>query len=491
MNSSDADRAPAGRGDGPAFPSAWDRIWTDVNLARMTDADLGILKDGAMAVREGRIAWIGPAAELRDLRALAGAPTVELPDAEVSAPPAESRDAGLAAGAPPAESRDAAAVAAPVATPDGRVAERAPVVRCGGRWLTPGLIDCHTHLVFAGSRADEFRRRLHGESYEEIAQSGGGILSTVRATRAASRAELAESAAARLRDLAAWGVTTAEIKSGYGLDLETELKMLAAAAEAGRGLPVDVRPTLLAAHAVPPEYSGRRSAYVDLVVREVLPAAVEQGLAEGVDVFCETIAFTAAEARRALEAGIAAGLRGHVHADQLSDGGGGALAAAVGARSADHLEHLSQQGVEAMAERDVSAVLLPGAAYALGADRAPPVAAMREAGVSMAVATDANPGSSPFTHVGAILNLACRLFGLTPEEALLGFTVAAARVLGLSEDRGTLEVGKRADFALWQVRDLTELCYWIPGRSPLVALVKDGEPVTPGRRVAAASDDES
>ena len=442
----------------------------------MTDPGLGILKDGAVAVQEGRIAWIGPAAELRDAGVLTGAPAAKL------------RDAGSLARTATAELPDAEAAAGAVAVPDARVAAGAPVVRCGGCWLTPGLVDCHTHLVFAGSRADEFRRRLHGESYEEIARSGGGILSTVRATRAASRTELAKSAAARLRDLAAWGVTTAEIKSGYGLDLETELKMLAAAAEASRELPVDVTPTLLAAHAVPPEYSGRRSAYVDLVVREVLPAAVDQGLAEGVDVFCEEIAFTAAEARRVLEAGIAAGLRGHVHADQLSDGGGGALAATVGARSADHLEHLSQRGVEAMAERDVSAVLLPGAAYALGSDRAPPVAALREAGVSMAVATDANPGSSPFTHVGAILNLACRLFGLTPEEALLGFTAAAAKVLGLAEDRGALEVGKRADFALWQVRDLTELCHWVPGRSPLAALVKDGEPITPARR--AADDDE-
>lgn len=415
-------RAPGGAGP---RPSAWDCVWTDVNLARMTDPRLGILEDGAVAARDGRIAWIGPAAELRAAGTLAGT----------------------------------------------------PVVRCGGCWLTPGFVDCHTHLVFAGNRAGEFRRRLHGESYEEIARSGGGILSTVRATRAATPSELAESAADRLRDLAAWGVTTVEIKSGYGLDLETELKMLTAAVEAGRDLPVDVTPTLLAAHAVPPEYSGRRTAYVDLVVQEVIPAAVERGVADGVDAFCETIAFSADEARLVLEAGIAAGLRAHLHADQLSDGGGGALAAAVGARSADHLEHLAQPGVEAMAERNVSAVLLPGAAYALGADRMPPVPALRKAGVSMAVATDANPGSSPFTNVGLILNLACRLFGLTPEEALLGFTAVAAKALNITADAGTLEIGKRADFALWNVRDLAELCYWVPGRSPLAALVKDGKPV--------------
>ncbi len=407
----------------------WDRLWTDVNLACMTDASLGVVRDGAVATKGGRVAWIGRADQL------------------------------------------------PEADEAGSGACTVLVTRCGGAWMTPGLVDCHTHLVFAGNRADEFRRRLQGESYERIARSGGGILATVRATRAAPLHELAAAAAKRLGDLLAWGVTTVEIKSGYGLDLDTELKMLEAAAAAGADMPVDVMPTLLAAHALPPEYAGRRSAYLDLVIHEILPAAVERGLATGVDVFCEEIAFSAAEARSVLQAGVSAGLRGHVHADQLSDGGGGAMAAEVGARSADHLEHLSQQGVEAMARADVSAVLLPGAAHALGARRMPPVQALRDAGVSMAVATDANPGSSPFTNVGMILNLACTLFGLTPEEALLGVTAAAAKVLGIDADAGVLEVGKRADFALWDVQDLAELCYWVPGRSPLAGLVKDGRPV--------------
>ncbi len=414
-----------------AGPPEWDRVWVGADLACMTDPLLGIVEDGAVAARNGRIAWIGPAACLPPEHLLVGVQVVELQ----------------------------------------------------GGWLTPGFIDCHTHLVFAGSRADEFRRRLRGASYEEIARAGGGIRSTVRATRAASQRELADGAATRLGDLGAWGVTTVEIKSGYGLDVDTELKMLEAAAEAGRGLPVDVAPTLLAAHAVPPEYEGRRSAYVDLVIGEVLPAALERGLATGVDVFCEKIAFSVEDARAVLGAGIAAGLRGHVHADQLSDGGGGALAAEVGANSADHLEHLSPQGVEAMAEADVSAVLLPGAAHALRARRVPPVQALRDAGVPMAVATDANPGSSPFTNVGMILNMACTLFGLTPEEALLGMTSAAAKALGVDADAGVLAVGKRADLALWGVRDLAELCYWVPGRTPLVGLVKDGNPVVvPGTR---------
>lgn len=411
-------------------PSGWDRLWTEVHLARMTDPELGLLRDGAIASKDGRIAWIGPAAHL----------------------PPPARRGGVR------------------------------TTRCGGAWMTPGLVDCHTHVVFAGDRTDEFRRRLHGESYADIARAGGGIQATVRATRAASVRELAASAATRVQDLMAWGVTTVEIKSGYGLDLKTELKMLEAAAEVGRALPVDVVPTLLAAHAVPAEYAGRRAAYVNLVVQEIVPAAAERGLAAGVDVFCEEIAFSREEARAVLRAGIEAGLHGRVHADQLSDGGGGLLAAQVGARSADHLEFLSAQGVEAMARQDVAAVLLPGAAHALGERRVPPVQALRDAGATIAVATDANPGSSPFTNVGMILNLACTRFRLTPEEALLGFTAAAAKALGIEAGAGALEAGKQADFALWDVRDPAELCCWVPGRSPLAALVKNGETVAVPRR---------
>jgi len=417
-------------------PSTWDGLWTDVNLARMTDPALGLLRDGAIASRDGRIAWIGPVAQL----------------------PPEERLGGVR------------------------------TTRCGGVWMTPGFVDCHTHVVFAGDRTDEFRRRLRGESYADIAQAGGGIQATVRATRSASTRMLAALAATRVQDLMAWGVTTIEIKSGYGLDLETELKMLEAAAAVGRDLPVDVVPTLLAAHAVPREYAGRRAYYVDLVVKEILPAAVERGLASGVDVFCEDIAFSPEEARTVLRAGIEAGLHGRVHADQLSDGGGGLLAAEVGARSADHLEFLSPQGAEAMARRDVSAVLLPGAAHALGETRAPPVQALRDAGATIALATDANPGSSPFTNVGMILNLACVRFRLNPEEALLGFTSAAAKVLGIEAEAGALAVGRRADFALWDVRDLAELCCWVPGRSPLVGLVKNGETVGLPRRPSLEPD---
>ena len=401
----------------------WDRLWTEVNLATMTDPSLGIIRDGAIACADGRITWVGREADL----------------------------------------------------PSGQLASGAGAVRCGGAWLTPGFIDCHTHIVHGADRVGDFRRRLRGESYEEIARAGGGIMSTVRATRAASSDELTAGAAARAKELAAWGVTTIEVKSGYGLDLETELRMLEAAANLARHVPVDVSPTLLAAHAIPAEYRHRRGDYVRLIVGEIIPAAVQQGHAAAIDAFCEGIAFTPAETRAILDAGIAAGLHGRVHADQLSDQGGGALAAAAGARSADHLEYLSQGGVEAMASAGVSAVLLPGAAYTLGADRRPPVDALRRAGVNMALATDANPGSSPITHVGVILNLGCIQFGLTPEEALLGFTSAAAEVLALLGDRGTLEPGKRADFALWNVSDLAELCYRVGG-SPLQSRVKDGVP---------------
>ncbi len=348
-------------------------------------------------------------------------------------------------------------------------------IRCGGAWLTPGFIDCHTHIVFGGDRTGDFRRRLQGESYADIARTGGGILSTVAATRRVSNRQLTDAALARARELASWGVTTIEIKSGYGLDIDTELRMLRVAAKLGRTLPVDISPTLLL-HGVPPQYAARRADYVRLITNELIPAAIAQGHATAIDVFCETIAFTRDETRRIVKTGIEAGLHGHLHADQLSDQQGGALAARVGARSADHLEYLAPEGIAAMAKAKVCAVLLPGAAYTLGADRRPPVTALREAGVTMAVATDANPGSSPITHMGLVLNLACLRFGLTPEEALRGVTACAAKVLALDADRGAIAPGLRADFAIWDVDDLVQLCYWI-GPSPLKALVKDGIPV--------------
>ncbi len=413
--------------------AGWDRLWTGVQLATMADRSLGVIRDGAIASAGGRIAWMGKEADLS-------------PRQRTSA---------------------------------------AEVIPCGGAWMTPGFIDCHTHIVFGGDRSGDFRRRLHGQSYADIARAGGGIMSTVRATRRASTEELTRRAAARGRELAGWGVTTIEVKSGYGLDLETELRMLDVAAALPRHIPADTSPTLLAAHAIPPEYAGRRGDYLRLILDEILPAALQQGHATAIDAFCEDIAFTPAEARAVLEAGIAAGLHGRLHADQLSDLDGGALAAAVGARSADHLEYLSGDGVRAMASTGVCAVLLPGAAYTLRAERSPPVQALRRAGVTMALATDANPGSSPITNVGMILNLACIRFGLTPEEALLGFTSAASSVLGLEADRGTLEPGKRADLALWGVEDPLQLCYWM-GSSPLRSLIKDGVPREPADRRLAA-----
>ena len=404
----------------------WDRLWTGVHLATMTGpaSGIGVVRDGALASSRGRIAWVGREADL---------------------PAPEKNDAR-------------------------------EVVPCDGAWMTPGLIDCHTHIVFGGDRLDDFRRRLAGESYVEIARGGGGIASTVRATRGASAEELTRSGLRRVRELQEWGVTTVEVKSGYGLDLETELRMLEVASSLSVIAAADVSPTLLAAHAFPPEYRGRRKAYVDLVVEEIVPAALDQGLARAVDVFCEEIAFSPDEARRVLEAGMDGGLAGRVHADQLSASGGAELAAAVGARSADHLEQLSPEGARSMAGAGVAAVLLPGAAHFLGETARPPVGALRRAGVPIAVASDANPGSSPITNVGVILNLACVLFGLTPEEALRGYTEVAARVLGLEADRGTLEPGKRADLAIWDVDDPAELCYWVGGR-PLSALVKDGDPL--------------
>jgi len=331
-----------------------------------------------------------------------------------------------------------------------------------GAWITPGLVDCHTHLVFAGVRADEFRRRLHGEDYEAIARTGGGILSTVRATRAASEDELFAQSLPRARGLVADGVTTVEIKSGYGLDLQTELKMLRVARRIGAELGITVRTTLLALHALPSEYANRRADYVAIVCGEWLPAAKEAGLADAVDAFCEGIGFTPEEVQRVFECARALELPVKLHADQLSDLAGGGLAAANAALSADHLECTSRQGVAAMARAGTLAVLLPGSYYALRETRMPPIEALREDGVPIAVATDLNPGTSPLRSLRLAMSMACTLFRLTPEEALRGTTVNAARALGLL-DRGTLAIGKRADLAAWNIRDPAELAYWIGG----------------------------
>lgn len=380
----------------------------------------GAIRDGLLAIAEGRITWVGPARE---------------------APRALAREA--------AEEID---------LQDG--------------WATPGLVDAHTHLVFGGSRADEFAQRLGGVSYEEIARAGGGILSTVRATRAADEEALAAASSPRLATMVDHGATTVEIKSGYGLDVETELRMLRVARRIGRREGVSVTTTLLGAHALPPEYEADREGYLDLVCSEMIPAATASGLADAADAFCESIAFTADECERVLRTAADHGLALRLHADQLTDGGGAALAARLGARSADHLEHTSEEGVAAMAAAGTAAVLLPGAYHVLRERQPPPVEAIRRCGVSMVVATDLNPGTSPVVSPLAAMSLACVHFRLTPEEALVGMTREAAPVLGL-QDRGRLEVGLRADVACWAIDDPAELAYWI-GANPCRGVVSGG-----------------
>jgi imidazolonepropionase len=400
----------------------WDHLWTDCRLATMRpDQAYGAIEDGAIASKEGRIAWIGAKAEL---------PTN-----------AEARE----------------------------------VHPLGGAWITPGLIDCHTHLVYGGDRAGEFEQRLKGATYEEIAKAGGGIRSTVAATRAASEETLLIAALARLDQMQAEGLTTIEIKSGYGLSLTDERKSLAVARMIEKARPVTVCTTFLGAHAVPPEYEGRRSEYMARVIEEMLPALATEGLVDAVDAFAERIAFTAEETARLFERATHLGLKVKLHADQLSDGGGAALAARFQALSADHLEHTSEAGIAAMAAAGTIAVLLPGAFYFLRETKLPPIDGLRRAGVPIAIATDCNPGTSPLTSPLLALNMAATLFRLTPEEALAGMTRHAARALGLS-DRGTLEVGKVADLAIWGIERPAELAYRI-GFNPLIGLVKDGSPV--------------
>jgi imidazolonepropionase len=400
----------------------WDTLWIGARVATMQGGRYGAIERGALATAGAQIAWVGPESAL--------------------------------AGAPDTLARQ--------------------VVDCDGRWITPGLIDCHTHLVHAGHRARELELRLEGASYEDIARAGGGILSTVRATREVSDATLARESSARLARLAAEGVTTVEIKSGYGLDMATELKMLRVARLLGEVGDVDVRTTFLGAHALPPELAERPDDYVELVCAEMLPAVAAAGLADAVDVFCERIAFTPAQAARVLDTARSMGLPVKVHADQLSDGGGAALAARFGALSADHLEYTSEAGVAALAAAGTVAVLLPGAFYVLRESQLPPVAALRRHGVPIAVATDANPGTSPLTSILLAMNMACTLFRLTPEEALAGATVHAARALGLDASRGTLEAGKQADFAVWSVDVPAELAYRL-GDNPLWRRIRRGQ----------------
>jgi imidazolonepropionase len=342
-----------------------------------------------------------------------------------------------------------------------------------GALLTPGFIDCHTHLVYAGDRAREFDLRLRGASYEEIARAGGGIRSTVKLTREADERALFDASARRLKELMRHGVTTVEIKSGYGLSLDHELKCLRVARSLGERFPIDVRTTLLAAHAVPPEFDGKADAYIDEVVQRIIPEAKRQGLADAVDAFCETIGFSPQQTRRVFDAARAAGLPVKLHAEQLSNQQCAALVAEYSGLSADHLEHLDEAGVAAMARAGTVAVMLPGAFYFLRDTRLPPIDLLRRHKVPMAVSTDCNPGTSPGTHLPLMMNMACTLFRMTPAEALLGVTRHAAKALGLQATHGTVEVGKWADLCLWNVDQPAELAYAIAG-SPLAGRFHHG-----------------
>lgn len=351
-------------------------------------------------------------------------------------------------------------------------------IDCQGRLLTPGLIDCHTHLVYGGNRAHEFKLRMDGKSYSDIAHAGGGIVSTVRATRAASETELIEMTWPRLVALANEGVTTLEIKSGYGLDLESELKMLRVARRLEKLSGLCIKTSFLGAHTVPPEFQGKAQDYIDFLCNQVLPKVAEEGLADYVDVFCEHIAFNIAQTEQMFKAAASYGLAVKCHAEQLSDSGAAELAAKYGALSCDHLEYLSEAGAEAMASSGSVAVLLPGAFYYLAECKLPPMALLRAHGVGIAIASDANPGSSPTTSLLLMLSMACRFFGTSVEEALSGISFQAARALGIEKDTGSIAPGMRADLNLWSVKDSAYLCYVFASPIPHQTMI-NGEWVKP------------
>ena len=409
----------------------WDTLWLDARLATMVPGNVpyGAIDDGALGIEDGRLAWVGRRGDL-----------------------------------------------------PGRPETLAREVRgCGRRWITPGLVDCHTHIVHGGDRAHEFELRLKGASYEEIALAGGGIRSTVTATRSASEDALYDSASRRIADLQAEGVTTIEIKSGYGLDRETEARMLRVGRRLGATLPLTVRTTFLGAHALPQEFEGRADAFIDFLCQDSLPSIAAEGLVDAVDAFCDRIGFTPAQTRQMFEAAHGLGLPVKLHAEQLSDQGGAALAANFGALSADHLEHLSEAGARAMAAAGTVAVLLPGAFYFIRETRLPPVDLLRREGVRIALATDCNPGTSPMTSLLLVLNMAATLFRLTPEEALAGVTREGAAALGLGASHGTLEAGKAADFVVWNIDRPAELAYRIGG-NPAALAVRAGRPLWPEMR---------
>jgi imidazolonepropionase len=391
----------------------WDRLLVDCNIATLEEKPgnpLGLIENGAIGIADGKIVCVGKRTELAGFRAK-------------------------------------------------------QVDALGGAWVTPGLIDCHTHLVFGGTRADEHAMRRAGASYEEIAEAGGGIASTVKRTVEASDEQLLAQSRRRLDALMSGGCTTVEIKSGYGLDPKSELRLLKIAAELGNGEAVRIVPTLLALHALPTDQRDRRAHYVTEIVDKLIPAAAKQGLAASVDAFCDTIAFTPEEIERLFKAAAHHGLRVRLHAEQLSNQHGAALAAEYHALSADHLEHLDEGGAKAMAAAGTVAVLLPGAYYALQEKKKPPVALLRKHKVPIAIATDCNPGTSPLLSPTLAMNMACTLFGLTPEEAIAGMTVNAARALGLAHSIGSIAAGKQADVCAWRIESLAELGYWagLPG----------------------------
>ena len=391
----------------------WDRLLVDCRIAtfeEMPGNPLGLIENGAIAISDGKILRVGKRTELAGFRAK-------------------------------------------------------EVVALGGAWVTPGLIDCHTHLVFGGTRADEHAMRRAGATYEEIAETGGGIASTVARTAAASDEELLEQSRRRLQALMRGGCTTVEIKSGYGLDPKSELRLLKISGELADGEAVRVVPTLLALHAIPANQRDRRAHYVTEIIDKLIPAAAKQGIATSVDAFCETIAFTPNEVERLFKAAAHHGLRVRLHAEQLSNQHGAALAARYRALSADHLEHLDETGAKAMASAGTIAVLLPGAFYALQEKKKPPVTLLRKHKVPIAIATDCNPGTSPLLSPTLAMNMACTLFGLTPEEAIAGMTINAARALGLAHSVGSIAAGKQADLCVWRIETLAELGYWagLPG----------------------------
>ena len=403
----------------------WQTLFINVNLATMTDGASGYaeIKEGALAVGQGKILWLGKQTEL----------------------------------------------------PENGLNE-VKVIDGHGGWLTPGLIDCHTHIVYGGNRANEFEMRLQGKSYQEIAQAGGGIISTVKATRLASEAELLKSALPRLTALHQQGVTTVEVKSGYGLDTSSEIKMLKVAAQLANELPVTIKRTFLGAHALPTEYKDNPQGYIELVCNEMIPQVAQQQLADSVDVFCEGVGFNLEQTKQVFEAAKQHGLSIKVHAEQLSNLGASELAASYQALSSDHIEFLDETGIKAMKKSGMTAVLLPGAFYFLRETQLPPMELLRKHNVPMALATDANPGTSPIHNIQLMLNMGCTLFKLTPAEALAGVTCHGAKALGLSTSKGQLAVGFDADIALWDISQPAELCYQF-GINPLKSLMQNGQQV--------------